>query len=169
MVCVTLPLRRITEPSHCGTVLTLRLLGCDSLCGSIAIRFLRSSMPSQRVTKLCIADAGRFYATAPLCISGTLRCNSLAILSRAFALPHLALPRRCISRASQCRCFAFPCPSALFLCCVLPSQSCALPTQIRARPLLYRTYPMRRLGLQFPSYTILGPCGATLRFAYPLP
>ena len=71
-VCVTLPLRRITEPSRCGTVLTLRLLGCDLLFRAIAIRFLRSSIPSQRVPKLC-------HATAPLCIS-------LAVLSEALPL-----------------------------------------------------------------------------------
>ena len=50
-------------------------------------------------TKLCHADAGRFYATAPLCISCTVPLRTCAFLSDAFALPRLALPRRCNSTA----------------------------------------------------------------------
>lgn len=80
-------------PYHCNAIPMLHT-ALATRCRSKAIRCLRSSIPNQRVTKLCHADAGRFYATAPLCISRTLHC-----LGVAFALPRLALPRRCNSTA----------------------------------------------------------------------
>ena len=82
-------------------------------CFSEASQDLRSSMPSQRVPKLCHADAG-FYATAPLCISIAAPGNSLAILSRAFAGGesgrHKGLYSRVLSRAFALPRLALPLP-----------------------------------------------------------
>lgn len=99
--CFAEPLRRGADPLQSKTPL---FPSSDLPCFSILC--LRSSIPSQHVPKLCHADAGRFYATAPLCISLTSQCNS---------------------RASQCRCNML-----LFLCCVLPSLCYAKATPDRS-------------------------------------
>ena len=73
--CFAEPLRRGADPLQSKTPL---FPGRVLPCFSYAVPYLRSSIPNQRVSKLC-------HATAPLCISGTVHCNSLAVLSRAFA------------------------------------------------------------------------------------
>lgn len=119
--CFAEPLRRGADPLQSKTPL---FPGRDLPCLSEASQDLRSSIPSQRVPKLC-------HATAPLCISITAPGNSFAVLRFAFAggesgrhkglysrvlrfadaLPRLALPmrkREMVGIDTSSLCPAFP-------------------------------------------------------------